>query len=129
VSSLGTPYEIQTGGTILFLEDIGAKPYQVDRMLMQLKSAGKFDGVNGIVFGEMIDCVQPGGQNYTLEDVIVRVLGDLGKPVTFGLRSGHVRANNITLPFGVSAQLQASTDSATLTILEAAVCNINRTSI
>jgi muramoyltetrapeptide carboxypeptidase len=129
VSSLGTPYEIQTGGTILFLEDIGTKPYQVDRMLMQLKSAGKFDGVNGIAFGEMLDCVQPGVQAYSLEEVIVRILSDLDIPVTFGLPSGHVRTNNITLPFGVSARLQASADSATLTILEAAVCNSNRASI
>lgn len=129
VASLGTPYEIQTGGTILFLEDIGTKPYQVDRMLMQLKLAGKFDGVNGIVFGEMLDCVQPGGQNYTLEDVIVRVLSDLGIPVTLGLPSGHVRANNITLPLGVSARLQANMNSATLNILEAAVCTSSRASI
>jgi muramoyltetrapeptide carboxypeptidase len=129
VASLGTPFEIQTGGTILFLEDIGTKPYQVDRMLMQLKLAGKFDGVRGIVFGEMQDCVQPGGQNYSLEDVIVRVVGDLGIPVAFGLPSGHVRTRNITLPFGVKAGLQAVADSATLTILEAAVCASNRASI
>jgi muramoyltetrapeptide carboxypeptidase len=128
-SSLGTPYEIQTGGTILFLEDIGAKPYQVDRMLMQLKLAGKFEGVRGIVFGEMLDCVQPGGQNYTLEDVIIRVLGDLGVPVTFGLPSGHVQGNNMTLPIGVSTRLQASANSATLNVLEAAVRTSNRASI
>ena len=58
VASLGTPYEIKTGGTILFLEDIAAKPYQIDRMLMQLKLAGHFNAVRGIVFGEMLDCVQ-----------------------------------------------------------------------
>ncbi len=121
VASLGTPYEIQTGGTILFLEDIGAKPYQVDRMLMQLKYAGKFEGVRGLVFGAMLDCVQPGGQQYTLEEVILRVV-DLGVPVAFGLPSGHVPSGNVTLPFGVRARLQAAADSATLTILESAVC-------
>ena len=57
-ASLGTPYEIRTRGTILFVEDQAAKPYQVDRMLMQLKLAGKFEGVRGIVFGEMLDCTQ-----------------------------------------------------------------------
>ena len=121
VASLGTPYEIETGGTILFLEDIGTKPYQVDRMLMQMKYAGAFDGVRGIVFGEMLDCVQPGGQNYTLQEVIVRVLGDLNVPIAFGLPSGHVRRNNLTLPIGVRARLQARADSVTLTILESAV--------
>ena len=58
VASLGTPYEIKTAGTILFLEDVAAKPYQIDRMLMQLKLAGKFNDVRGIVFGEMRDCQQ-----------------------------------------------------------------------
>ena len=58
VASLGTPYEIRTAGTILFLEDIAAKPYQIDRMLMQLKLAGKLADVRGIIFGEMLDCTQ-----------------------------------------------------------------------
>lgn len=120
-ASLGTPYEIEAGGTILVFEDIGTKPYQVDRMLMQMKYAGAFDGVKGIVFGEMIDCVQPGGQAYTLEEVIVRVLGDLNVPIAYGLSSGHVRRNNITLPFGVQASLRASKDSVTLNILEPSV--------
>ena len=120
-ASLGTPYEIETGGTILFLEDIGTKPYQVDRMLMQMKYAGAFDGVRGIVFGEMPDCFQPGGQSYTLEEVIVRVLGDLRIPIVYGLASGHVARNNITLPLGVRASLLARSDSAALTILEPAV--------
>lgn len=120
-ASLGTRYEIETGGSILFLEDTAAKPYQVDRMLMQMKYAGAFDGVRGIVFGEMVDCVQPGGQNYLLQEVITRVLGDLGVPIAFGLSSGHVLRNNITLPFGVQAGLQARGDSVTLKILEPAV--------
>lgn len=121
VASLGTRYEIETGGTILFLEDIGAKPYQIDRMLMQMKYAGAFEGVRGIVFGEMLDCVQPAGQDYTLEDVIVRAIGDLNVPIAFGLPSGHVRQNNITLPIGVRASLRARQDSVTLEILESAV--------
>ena len=69
VASLGTPYEIRTAGTILFIEDIAAKPYQVDRMLMQLKLAGKLNEVRGFIFGEMIDCVQHKNQPYTLEEV------------------------------------------------------------
>ncbi len=56
VSLLGTPWEPRTEGTLLFLEDRGAKPYQIDRMLWQLRKAGKLDGVRGIVFGEMLDC-------------------------------------------------------------------------
>ena len=121
VASLGTPYEIDTAGTILFLEDLGAKPYQIDRMLMQLKLAGKFDAVRGIVFGEMLDCVQTTNQGYTLPDVVNRIVGELGVPVAFGVKSGHVTSGNITLPFGVRAKLSVRAQRLVLRILESAV--------
>jgi muramoyltetrapeptide carboxypeptidase len=121
VASLGTPYEIETAGTILFLEDLAAKPYQIDRMLVQLKLAGKFDDVRGIVFGEMRDCVQTANQGYTLEDVVLRIVGKLGVPVAYGVRSGHVTAGNITLPIGVRAALTVRGTQGSLEILEGAV--------
>lgn len=120
VESLGTPYEIRTSGTILFIEDIAAKPYQVDRMLMHLKLSGKFKDVRGLIFGEMLDCVQAPGQGYTLEEVITRVVGELGIPVAYGLRSGHVSHHNVTLPLGVSALLNVGGTGVTLEILEPA---------
>jgi muramoyltetrapeptide carboxypeptidase len=120
VASLGTSYEIHTAGTILFIEDIATKPYQIDRMLMQLKLAGKFNGVRGIVFGEMLDCVQTQNQGYTLQEVILRIVGGMGIPVAYGLRSGHVTRKNITLPIGVRAGLKVSGGRAQLKILEAA---------
>lgn len=119
VAALGTPYDIQTAGTILFVEDLAAKPYQIDRMLMQLKLAGKLADVRGIVFGEMMDCRQSPAQDYTLEEVVLRVIGDLGIPVAFGLRSGHVSRANITLPIGVRARLEVGSQ-VKLRILEAA---------
>jgi muramoyltetrapeptide carboxypeptidase len=121
VASLGTPYEIRTDGAILFLEDVAEKPYQIDRMLMQLKLAGKFDGVRGIVFGEMRDCQQTANQGYTLQEVVLRIVGELGVPVAFGLRSGHVTAGNITLPIGVRGGLRVRGGRVSLKILEAAV--------
>jgi muramoyltetrapeptide carboxypeptidase len=120
-ASLGTPYEIRTQGTILFVEDQAAKPYQVDRMLMQLKLAGKFEGVRGLVFGEMLDCTQNSQQGYRLEEVVMRIVGELGVPVAYGMRSGHVTRRNITLPIGVSARLQVAENAASLRITEAAV--------
>jgi muramoyltetrapeptide carboxypeptidase len=124
VASLGTPYEIRTAGTILFLEDIAAKPFQIDRMLMQLKLAGKLADVQGIIFGEMLDCRQSTNTNkdqgYTLEEVVQRVVGDLGVPVIYGVRSGHVSRRNITLPFGVRAALNVATSGVSLKIMEAA---------
>jgi muramoyltetrapeptide carboxypeptidase len=105
VSLLGTPWEPQTEGKLLFLEDTGAKPYQIDRMLWQLRHAGKFEGVTGIVFGEMLDCVSPGMPPEFLEQVIARALDDFDGPIAIGLRSGHVSRQNVTLVFGTNAEL------------------------
>lgn len=121
VASLGTAYEIKTDDTILFLEDIGAKPYQIDRMLMQLKLAGKLENVRGLIFGEMIDCIQAANQDYTLQEVIMRIAGELNIPVAYGLKSGHVTSNNITLPLGVKAKLQVEKEQVVIKILESAV--------
>jgi muramoyltetrapeptide carboxypeptidase len=119
VASLGTPYELQTAETILFLEDLGEWPYRIDRMLMHLRYAGKLEKVRGVVFGEMLECAAPPDSDYTLQDVIARSLGDLNIPIAFGLRSGHVSAGNVTLPIGVRARLNVS-NKVSLEILEAA---------
>jgi len=120
VASLGTPHEIRTSGTILFLEDVNAKPYQVDRMLMQLKLTGKLNEVRGLVFGEMLDCVQSNDQGYTLQEIVLRIVGEFGIPIAWGLRSGHVTRKNITLPIGVGASLSVKGSAVKLKILEAA---------
>jgi len=120
VASLGTPYEIQTDDTILFIEDIGEKPFRIDRMLMQLRLAGKLEKVRGFVFGEMLDCAPPKGETYTLQQVIVRVLAPYNVPIVYGLKSGHVTSGNITLPLGVQAELKAEGVGVSLRILETA---------
>ena len=120
VAALGTPYDIRTQGTILFIEEVNARPYQIDRMLMQLKLAGKLDGVKGIVFGEMLDCVQTKDQGYRLQQVVQRIVSGLGIPVAYGLRSGHVTRKNITLPMGVRAALSVNGADVKLKILESA---------
>ena len=108
VSLLGTAWEPRTEGKLLFLEDVGAKPYQVDRMLWQLRKAGKLEGVTGIVFGEMLDCASPGGEPEMLEKTILSALEDFAGPIAVGLRSGHVSRQNVTLTFGVEAELDAA---------------------
>ena len=118
VESLGTPFEIETDGTILFIEDVAEKPYRIDRMLWQLQMAGKFDNVRGFVFGEMLDCAPPAGENYTLQQVIMRVLAPYNVPIVYGLKSGHVTSGNITLPIGVQAELDAEGAGVSLKILE-----------
>jgi len=123
VASLGTPFEVETAGTILFIEDIGEKPFRIDRMLMQLRLAGKLEGVRGFVFGEMLDCAPPKGETYTLQEVIMRVLAPYEVPIVYGLKSGHVTRGNITLPIGVQAELAAEKSAAQLRMLEAATSN------
>jgi muramoyltetrapeptide carboxypeptidase len=120
VAMIGTRWEPKTEGKLLFVEDIGAKPYQVDRMLWHLRHAGKLDGIRGIVFGEMLDCASPGAADDLLENAILSALEGLDIPIAFGLRSGHVSRQNVTLTFGVEAELQAG-DEAQLALLEPAV--------
>lgn len=120
VAMLGTPYEPQTEGKLLFIEDVSAKPYQIDRMLWQLREAGKLDGVRGIVFGEMLDCVSAGAPADLLEEVILHVLDDFDGPIAMGLRCGHVSRQNVTLTLGVEAELRTS-EEAQLHVLEPAV--------
>ena len=116
---MGAPDELDTRGSILFLEDTATRPYAIDRMLQQLKLAGKFNEVRGIVFGEMADCVQHADQGYRIQDVLAEFTADLNIPVMFGLPSGHSTSGNLTLPLGVTATLDA--DRGALSMDEAAV--------
>jgi muramoyltetrapeptide carboxypeptidase len=120
VSLLGTPFEPQTEGKLLFLEDVGVKPYQVDRMLWQLRQAGKLEGVRGIVFGEMLGCVSPGAPPELLDEAILSALDDFAGPVAMGLRSGHVSRQNVTLTLGVEVELMVQ-EEARLHLIEPAV--------
>jgi muramoyltetrapeptide carboxypeptidase len=120
VSLLGTPYEPQTEGKLLFLEDVNVKPYQIDRMLWQLLQAGKLEGVRGIVFGEMLNCASPGAPPELLEEAIQHALEDFTGPIAIGLRSGHVSRQNVTLTLGVEAELTVQ-EEAHLYLIEPAV--------
>lgn len=119
-ASLGTRFAPQTEGKLMFLEDVSAKPYQIDRMLRQMVLAGKFDGVSGFIFGEMVDCVSAGTDPDLLEQVILRVLDWFDGPIAIGLRSGHVSHGNVTLPMGIRAELVLENEPV-LQYLEAAV--------
>jgi muramoyltetrapeptide carboxypeptidase len=119
-TSIGTPWELDTRGSILLLEDRGVKPYQLDRMLLHLKQAGKFDGVRGIVLGEFPDSQPSEGSGVTVADVCRRVLGPLRVPVVYGAPVGHTPRPMLTVPLGVRAKLFASGEGR-LEILEPAV--------
>jgi len=101
---LGTAYAARTDESVLFLEDVGTKPYQWDRMLLHLRYAGRLDTVRGIVFGDMGQCVGVEDMEL-LEGAILHALRDFEGPIAIGLRSGHVSAPNITLPLNVGVKL------------------------
>ena len=120
VSTLGTPWEIDTTDTILVLEDNNCRPFQVDRMLTHMKQAGKLTRVRGFVFGEMLGCEQHPEQGYTIQEVIDRVLDDLAVPILFGFPTGHASGPDAVVPFGVQARLSLGTE-AEFQLLEPAV--------
>lgn len=106
VSTLGTPWEVSTRGALLLLEDRGMKPWQVDRALVHLRQAGKFEGVRGIVLGEFPDCEPPPG-SAPVRAVCERVLEPLRIPVIWGAAMGHTPRPMLTIPLGVRARLAA----------------------
>lgn len=104
VAALGTPFEIETAGRILFLEDVNEKPYRVDRMLTQLRQAGKLDAVAGVMFGEMAGCSADPNEVVTVADVIARHFATSAYPVVMGVPSGHGQGT-ATLPMGLRVRL------------------------
>ena len=116
VTTLGTPYEIDTEGKLLFLEDIGEKPYRIERMLVHLKLAGKLDGLAGLVFGDFINCEGEGPRD--IGSIITEMFNDAPYPVVKGMAAGH-GAENLALPFGVSMLLDG--DAGMLSLLESPV--------
>jgi muramoyltetrapeptide carboxypeptidase len=106
---LGTPYAMRRASVeeprVLFLEDVGVKPYQWDRMLLHLRYAGMLEGVTGIVFGDMQKCVGL-EEMALLEGALLHALRDFNGPIAMGLRSGHVDGANVTLPLGVRVRVE-----------------------
>ena len=121
-SAAGTPWALHPAreGTLLFIEDVHERPYRIDRMLRQLRQAGAFAGLRGIVFGDMQGCSPKLDEGYSLEAVILDALEGLSVPVAFGLSSGHTRNPAVTLPLGAMARLTCTPSSASVEVLEPA---------
>jgi muramoyltetrapeptide carboxypeptidase len=118
MQTLGTPWEIELDGAILFFEDYYLPPYQADAVLTQLAHTGKLTGVRGVVVGDMEKCEwsdHPGGwpRTRTIEDVLELHLEPLGVPVLYKLPLGHGK-HLAAIPLGVTATLDA--DARTLTV-------------
>lgn len=120
VASLGTPFAFDPPrGCVLFLEDVGERPYRIDRMVTQLKQAGVLERAAAVVWGQMPRCDEPGGEP-SVRAVIEDLFREFHGPVTFGFPSGHTTSPMVTLPFGVRARVIAG-QRTVLTIEEAAV--------
>ena len=119
VTFLGTPYDVDYKGKILYLEEVDEKPYRVDRMLTHLYQAGKLEEVSGIALGIFRKCDSKigsakGEHSLTRKEVLYDKLYNLGVPVIYGLSFGHVE-NKYTIPFGINAELDVQQQTLTLT--------------
>ena len=117
-TTMGTPFEIDTRGKILFLEDVDEQPYSVDRMLTQLRLAGKLESAAGLIFGECSGCrpreFRPSFEStFSLGEVLDNILGGLKIPVLSGMTIGHTD-DQLTLPLGVRAALDADRQELTI---------------
>jgi muramoyltetrapeptide carboxypeptidase len=120
-SSLGTPYEIETRGRIVFMEDVGEEPYRVDRMLVQLIAAGKLSDAAGFAVGSFTgadarNC--PAKKSLTMKQVFADHLVPLKRPILANVAVGHV-PDQVTLPYGLTARIDAG--AGTLEILQSGV--------
>jgi len=117
---LGTPWAyVSAEPTVLFLDEVNERPYRIDRLLWQLRTAGVFEQVVGVVFNELPGCDEPGG-TVTALDAVRHVLDGFPGPIVAGVPSGHTAGAMITLPLGVRISLHAAND-VSLAIDEPAV--------
>jgi muramoyltetrapeptide carboxypeptidase len=116
---IGSNYLPDWNGKILFLEDVGEEPYRIDRMLTQLKLAGVFEQISGLVLGNFRKCTpEEPDRSFTLEEVFEQHFSDAKIPVFYGAQIGHVR-NKFTVPVGVNVNINA--DLGTIELLESGV--------
>ena len=105
---LGTPYSPDFDGAILFIEDVGEKPYKIDRYFAHLKQAGVFNKINGLILGDFIDCeADPDEVSFSLQELIEQYFSDANYPVLTGFPYGH-GDKKITMPVGVQASLDTT---------------------
>ncbi len=105
LGSLGTPYAFNPPpGAVLFLDEVGERPYRLRRMLTQLRFAGLLARASAVVVGQLPRCDEPGGGPVALS-VVSDQLADFPGPVLAGFPSGHTTSPQIALPFGVRARV------------------------
>ena len=116
VTTLGTPYEIDPRGKLLFMEDVGERPYRLERMLTHLKMAGKLEHVAGVVLGDFTRCEDDGPRD--ILEIVAELFEDAPYPVVMGMPAGHGQ-ENLALPFGARMRLDGG--NSTLALIESPV--------
>ena len=111
-ATCGTPFQTDTTGCVLFLEDVGERPYRIDRLLVQIQQAGMLDGVAAVVLGYMIGCDEPGRDDVTWRTAVDRVFRPLSIPVLAGVPFGHAQPN-LAIPLGTDVQVDAAAGTVT----------------
>lgn len=107
LASLGTAYAFTPPPDyVLFLDEVGERPYRLDRMVTQLKQTGLLSRASAVVIGELPGCDEPSGE-VTARGVMADLFADFPGPVLIGFPSGHTTGPAMTLPFGVSARVVA----------------------
>jgi muramoyltetrapeptide carboxypeptidase len=107
VASLGTPYAFTPpAGHVLWIEEVGERPYRLDRMLTQLRQAGVLTRAAAVVMGDMPGCDEPGAV-HTARAAVAEALSGFSGPILFGLPSGHTLGAALTLPLGVRCRVVA----------------------
>lgn len=107
-STIGTPYEIDTRGKVLFLEEIGEEPYRIDRLLMQLQLAGKLEDAAAFVFGQWTDCeTKQYADSFSVSELLEKIIVPYKKPAIYNVQAGHCTPT-LTLPFGVEVTVDAT---------------------
>jgi muramoyltetrapeptide carboxypeptidase len=121
VNRLGTPGQLNSEGTILFIEDIGEQHYRFDRMMVHMQDAGMFDNINGLIIGELVDMedTDPSFGKST-DEIVMDICGDMDIPIITNFPCGHGKYQ-VTLPISIPVELNANLESPTLTILESPV--------
>ena len=120
VASLGAKYEVEANNKLLFLEEINEYTYKIDRMLNQLKMAGKFDDCSGVILGDFKNCNKEKVEDFSLSEVFENTFAEFEKPVVYNLKSGHC-SPMISIPFGIDCELDAQGKSASIKFLEKVV--------
>lgn len=113
ISTIGSKYEVNTKGKIIFIEEVGEPIYKIDRMLTQLGLAGKFDDCEGIIFGDFCNCNKNDEDEFTIEEILKDRVEKYNKPCIYNLKSGHCMPM-VTIPFGIKCKLDASNQTLEL---------------